>query len=276
MRNFNKIEAIKESQEEGWEKEEDEKIFTEIEKLISNSQTPENFFATERYESSNFGKFESLITGLSKVAYESLEKRDFNKVIEIGRKALEVSGVEGAKSAGTQSPDDVIALTEAVNWAAKVISASFYSLKPPMIAAASKIDGVHFGYRDDDTTHDNINIAYYLGSPTIGVASFHDPWDGLNYIMTDILGEKIPEWEYPFSEVYRESSAFKILEDLNSGGELVELYAHTTSPKEIREARDKYMAKNFYDRLDALGKLLEKDEQSEDIDKIIEAVKEDR
>jgi len=223
-----------------------EKLFGELAQLIENCGGPEAFFSSGQYES--IGRFEDIVAKISGLAFRAVIKEDFSETIDIGRQLLEVSGITAAKSASTQSPNGAIALAEAINWGAKSISYAFYSLKPAMIVAASQIGGVFFGYGDDG--------AYYLGSPTIGVASFHDPGDEVGYILGHYLKKDIPEWEYEWSGVSRQESAFELLNDLNSGQGLAKAYANSTSPEEMVEVRDKYMENNFRERLHVLDDLL--------------------
>lgn len=224
-----------------------EKLFDALKELIASCGSPEEFFSVGRFESN---KFEEIILALRLHALDALKKRDPSEAVEIGRQVLEISGVSAARNVSTQSPNGAIALAEAINWGAKNFSYSFYSLKPAMIVAASETEGVFFGYGEGD--------AYYLGSPGIGVASFHDPDDEVGYIITEVLKKNIPEWEYPWSGISRQEDSFKILESLVSGNELVGRYADLTLPEDIRKARRKYMGDNFNSRLVALGDMLKK------------------
>lgn len=243
MKNFDTFEQIKDYESEHAESE---KIIAGLKKLIESHGGAEVFFSSSQYESDDF---ENYLSKLSNTALELIKEKKFAEVLEIGQKALEASGIESAMNVNPESPDGAVALTEAINWAAKTISYHFYDLKPKLIVAAAQIPGVHFGYGDDST--------YSLGSPTIGTASFHDPGDEVGYILSEHLNKDIPQWEYEWSGVSRQESAFEILEDLSSGRGLVEVYANTTSPEPIRIAREKYMRKNFHDRLATLGELFE-------------------
>lgn len=224
---------------------ETKKLLSDLANLISNSGGPEEFFVVEQYES--LGQFEKIVAQLAQLAFEAILDKKFDEVISISQQTLELSGITVAKNVSAQSPNAVIALAEAINWAAKVISYTFYSLKPLMIVAASQTPGVFFGYNDDGT--------YSLGSPTIGIASFHDPSDEVGHILINLFKQEIPEWEFAWSGISRREDAFKILEDLSSGKGLVKTYSDLTSPEELKKAREKYLEGNFHDRLITLGEL---------------------
>lgn len=223
-------------------------LYTKIQRMVTKAGGPEKFFLSldNEYEPENV--LREVLVDVSKLALEALEKGEFSEVVEMGRQALEVSGIVAARHVSTQSPDGVIAVAEAINWAAKSISYTFYILKSIIIVAASQVDGVSFGRGKDG--------AYYLSTPTIGVASFHDPGDEVGSMFTKYLGKEIPLWEHKWSGVPRQHDAFNLLEDLNSRRGLVEAYAEVTSPVEIKNARDTYMKQNLHDRLIAIGEIL--------------------
>jgi len=177
-------------------------------------------------------KFENIISELRHLTIEAITNGEFAEVIDIGRQVLKEIGVKESEDISTESPDDAIAVAEAINLSAKVISPAYYDLKPSMIVAASEI-GASFGIGEDD--------AYYLSSPTIGTASFHDSYDEVGNIIVNLLGKEIPKWDHPWSGVERQDDAFNIIADLNNGRTLAEQYANTTSPQKVKEARDKYM-----------------------------------
>lgn len=259
MRNRDAIEGIAGYSSETKDRSaETELLLGRLRHMVRSAEIPpEEFFSSGQYES--FEKFDDLLIKLSNLAFHAVIEKDFTEALDIGRQALEISGISAANNISMQSPDDVVALTEGINWAAKTISYSFYSLKPTMLVAASQTEGVFFGYGDDG--------AYYLGTPTIGVASFHDPGDEVGYIITHCLKQTIPEWEYPWSGVSRQDDAFNILDDLSSGRKLVEHYADVTSPEEMKKARDTYMKNNFHDRLVKIGELLSHKENNPSVNK---------
>ncbi len=245
MKNLNKWEKGAEEFKNNERDAKTEKLFGELKQLIGTYKNPEEFYSSGQYE--NLRKFEDALIQLGDLASQAVREKNFDEALDIGRRALEISGIEGAKHVGVHNPDDVIALTEAINWAAKTISYGFYSLKSAMIIAASQTGGVSFGYGDDG--------AYYLMSPGIGAASFHDPGDEVGYTITHILKQPISSWEYAWSEVSRQEDAFRILEDLSSGRSLAKIYADMTSPEDIKNARDAYMTDNFHERLTTIGEL---------------------
>src|SRR3989344_3118460 len=104
---------------------ETEKLLGALRGQIADCNSPEEFFSSGRYE--KLGEFEDLVLKLSNVAFRAIKDHEFSEAIDIGRQALEISGVTGAKNVSVQSPDGAIALAEATNWAAKTISYSFYS-----------------------------------------------------------------------------------------------------------------------------------------------------
>jgi hypothetical protein len=170
---------------------------------------------------------------LRRFAYESFSQKDYAGVIDIGRQALEAYGVEGAETASVHSPTAAVAIAEAVNCAAKEMSFYFYKLKPLLIVSAWKL-GAEFGVGANDN-------AYYLGTHTIGVASFHDPGDEIGHLVLNVLKERIPVWEDGWSGVSRHEDALLILRDLDLGEGLVNLYAETTSTEDMRRARKAYI-----------------------------------
>lgn len=222
------------------------KLFNELKELFEGLEEPANLFYFGLYES--MMKYDDIIIKLSNLAYKEILDENPSEAIDIGRKVLEISGIDSAKNISIQSPNGAVALAEAINWGAKSMSYSLYSLKPMMIVATSMTDGVFFGYGEDGT--------YSLGSPTIGIASFHDPEDEVGRILINDLGKSVPKWEHEWSGVSRQEDAFILLEDLNSGKGLVKTYGNITLPEEIKKVRDKYMKKNFRNRLTTIAKLL--------------------
>ncbi len=219
-----------------------------IKNLIENAGGPEEFYSSARYESA--GELEQLLRELAALSMEAIKEGEFDMALDIGRQALEASGIEGARTASVQSPDGMVAIAEATNWAAKVISYGFYGLKPAMIVAAAQDPGVYFGIGDDG--------AYYLGSPTIGMASFHDPNDEIGYIMVNHLKQRVPRWEYPWSGISRQEDSFVILKDLGANRELADKYAEATLPEDLKMIRQNHMEESFHNRLEILGNLLKK------------------
>lgn len=178
---------------------------------------------------------ESLLAKLGLLTHEYIRQGEYSSVLDVGREVLEVLGIPGAEQASTQLASSAVVLSEAINLAAKTYTSGCYALKPAMIVATWKL-GADFGIGDDN--------AYYLGTPTVGVCSFHDPEDEVGYLILEVLSEQIPIWESSWSGVPRQDDAYEILQDLNTGGNLVELYAEATSTEEMRNIRETYMRTN--------------------------------
>ncbi len=208
-----------------------EKLLYKLWRCIEReSESPEASYFLDGYE--NRDRFEVVVRDLSIAAREAFEQRDFADVIDIGRGLLEAIGVDGARTVSTQNAGAAIAVAEAINLSAKTFSPDIYHLKPLMVVAAWKL-GADFGLGEDD--------AYYLGTDSVGVASFHDPWGEIGDLVVNVLGEKPPVWEHPWSGVIRQDEARDILNDLSSGGALVKKYVDNTSTEEMRRIRKKYM-----------------------------------
>ena len=140
-------------------------------------------------------------------------------------------GIEGTEKVSVQTPSSAIVLTEAINLAAKEYDSKCYWLKPAMIVASWKL-GADFGIGEDN--------AYYLGTPTVGVASFHDPGDEVGYLVLKVIKEQIPVWGSPWSGLIRQDDAYEILKDFYAENSLVEQYAEATSTEEMQVIREKY------------------------------------
>lgn len=182
-----------------------------------------------------YNRVDDELKRLGRIAHEYLRLGEYSNVIDIGREVLEVFGIPGAGQASSQSASSAVAITEAINLAAKTHAEGCYALKPDMIVAAWKL-GADFGIGDDD--------AYFLGTPSVGVASFHDPGDVVGYLVLQVLNEQIPIWESPWSGLTRQEDAHDILHDLNTGGSLVEQYVQATSTEDMRQIREVYMRNN--------------------------------
>ena len=131
--------------------------------------------------------------------------KDFNDEIEEERNPLKLA-LKELKKAGIDTgevlwfrPDHAILITEAVNFAAKVIDYGiFYELKPLCIKECINL-GASGGW------HKNV---FYLYHENVGVASFHDPFGHI-----DVSWEV--RWSDGWSGVRRQDKAFKLLIDKN-------------------------------------------------------------
>lgn len=92
--------------------------------------------------------------------------------------------------------EDAILIAEAVNLAAKVIDPEFYALKPDCVRECVEM-GADGGWRGG---------IFYLYHPSVGVASFHDPFDQIEV-------EGSTGWPFEWSGVYRQEQAFDLLVD---------------------------------------------------------------
>lgn len=222
-------------------------LIDSIRERVYRTGNPEDFYTEER-SPEDFHFLEEKIFEANRAAEQAFWQRDFDEVIRIGKALLEACGIKEAKNASPASPSHAVALSEAVNWASKTISYEFYGLKPLIIVSTAQIGGVHFGIGEDN--------AYYLGTESIGMASFHDPNDEIGYLCNS-LGLTVPQWEHKWSGVERQSSAFSILSDLSNNTGIAEEYAHATSPEEFREIRQKYLKGAFNQRLTTIGEIIE-------------------
>lgn len=211
------------------------------------------YFDEAAYEAQN--DVEDYLGKLGLLAHKYLRHEEYSNVINVGREVLQILGIPGAEQASSQSESSAVALTEAINLAAKNHTYGCYALKPAMIVAAWKL-GADFGIGEDN--------AYYLGTPTVGVASFHDPEDEVGYLVLKVLNEQMPIWESPWSGVPRQEDAHDLLQDLNAGGSLVEQYANATSTEEMRKIREMYMQTNRAAATSRIAELLSNLEKSKD------------
>lgn len=223
-------------------------VIQSIQEIMSREADPSDSYAEFSYEDKK--RLDSEIIKVTEFAWQAFARREFKEVLKMSKDLLTACGVSEAHNISIMSPGHAVALTEAINWAAKTISNSFYWMKPLLIVATSQIEGVHFGLGEDD--------AYYLGNESIGVASFHDPSYEIDALY-HFLGQSIPPWENEWSGVLRQSHAFEILRDLddlshNKG--MASHYVEATSPEEFKEIRKKYIRKNTHERLVKLGALL--------------------
>jgi hypothetical protein len=200
-------------------------FFSNLESSDSDSMSYEDSIKIDR-------EVDRCFSDLRYACYEYIRMKEWSSVINVAIKTLKMFGIEGVDKLSPSSVDASIAVTEAINLSAKLINYNFYELKPATIVAAWK-NGANFGLGDDD--------AYYLSSPTIGAASFHDPDDEVGFMILDVLEEKIPEWDYGWSGVYRQDDAYNILRSLSSDGSLAHEYSQITYPDEMAKVRDKYM-----------------------------------
>lgn len=113
----------------------------------------------------------------------------------------------------THQVADAILLTEACNWAAKVLDYEFYSLKPRCIEECVHL-GADGGWK---------NGIFYLYHPDVGVASFHDP-------MGEIQIEDM-NWPFEWSGIPRQERAFDLLTDRKTRLQ----YRYATAPGELGE-----------------------------------------
>lgn len=114
-----------------------------------------------------------------------------------------------------------ILLAEACNWAAKVISSSYYDRKPALVVLASR----QWGVRTWLDTDPRGNVVYYLYHKEVGVASFHDPYGEVSSLNPEIS----EGWQFPWSGIRRQDQAFELLGDLD----LVKEIAVLTRPRRL-------------------------------------------
>lgn len=95
------------------------------------------------------------------------------------------------------TPGGAILITEAVNWAAKILDPWFYELKPQCIREALEL-GAEGGWGRDG--------CFFLFDISVGTASFHDPCGQI-----DVPGTL--RWNHPWSGIPRQNEAFELLVD---------------------------------------------------------------
>ena len=178
---------------------------------------------------------ERLAVRVHDISVDLMRSREFAEITELGRTVLEDFGVEQAARVSSATPAAAVAIAEACNLAAKRLDDTvFYTLKRALIVAAWK-QGAEFGRGNDG--------AYYLSEMVTGVASFHDPYNEVQYFVENILGEKVPHWEHEWSGEPRHPDAFEIMESVATDGTLAEEYARRTLPPGAIEQRNRWMGK---------------------------------
>ena len=120
--------------------------------------------------------------------------------------ALEFYGIPVPVSGQTAS--GLLMIAEACNLAAKEVDYSFYAVKAAVIDAAIAA-GCTGGWGNDGV--------FYLHHPEAGVACFHDPYGEIT---------ACGEWEHPWSGIYRQDHAFRIM----ANGHVRRVMAESTSP----------------------------------------------
>ncbi len=148
---------------------------------------------------------------LNNILGELILNNKFEAISIFTQEKLFREGVEAVYRLDINKASDLILLTESTNWAAKVIDRIFYKLKPAMILIAWK-KGAKLAY-------DKKEGVYYLADPKVGVAGFHDPDDHIGEINSIIGSENIPNWEYGWNRVLRQSRAFESVKAYVNNGE---------------------------------------------------------
>jgi hypothetical protein len=119
--------------------------------------------------------------------------------VALGRAGVRLSGFQ--TEAG-----QAVATAEAVNWAAKVVTPAFYTVKETVWVAARKVAGVQGGLGHDG--------CFFLFAEEVGVACAHFVDDGVS------------DWDHPWSGVRRQEWAFHLAQDR----EVRRLLTYATSP----------------------------------------------
>jgi hypothetical protein len=147
-----------------------------------------------------FGEFRRIIL-------EKINNEEFKEIMQFGKKVLsEFVDFKDVEKLNIENSGDNILITEAINFAAKVNTGSFYMLKPAMIVASAK-NGAKIGIDYDDGWD-----IYYLFDEKVGVASFHDPNGEVNNLLKYMNGNtKIKKWLFGWSGVYRQDMAFDLI-----------------------------------------------------------------
>ena len=150
-----------------------------------------------------------------------------NRGIDDLMKELRSMGYSFAAFEKVNSNAKIILLAEAANWAAKVIDSSYYELKAELIRTAMA-RGVRCWASDDEWNGTSI---FYLYDREIGVASFHDPFDSIDYWQMVELSDYLSNdnWNFPWSGVRRQNLAFDLLGDEN----LLKKMAILTRPRKL-------------------------------------------
>jgi len=143
----------------------------------------------------------------------------FEVIKESAKKMLYENGIKAVEKLDIHNAPDNILLTEAVNWAAKVVDENFYLLKPAMILASME-SGAILGVEDNYDDEGNNDQVYYLVHKDVGVASFHNP-NGEVKDLAELSGleEDIEEWKYGWEKIVRQDEAFELLEAYREVGD---------------------------------------------------------
>lgn len=158
-------------------------------------------------------------------------------LVEYTEKCLESDGVEfGEAYLNTGYAGRLILLAEAVNWAAKTISDWYYGLKPQLIVAAA-----NEGAKAWSNTDEYDQTTYYLYTPSVGTASFHDPNDEVFYQGIENTIGFIPDKHWPWSGIYRQGCAFALLTD----EDLLKQMANATRPRNLERPETTVMDLNM-------------------------------
>ena len=136
----------------------------------------------------------------------------------------------------------IILLAEAANWAAKVIDSSYYELKAELIRTAI-VRGIRCWVSTDEWSDTSI---FYLYDKEVGVASFHDPFDSVNYCQMMELSDYLSNdnWNFPWSGIRRQNLAFDLLGDEN----LLKEMAILTRPRKLVTSQEIYDLYNIIPR----------------------------
>lgn len=194
-----------------------------INDYIEEKTTPENFvdkgtpfdetydnlekiFVAFQFEQDeeNFSHLEQEFT---RIVEGKLSNGDFIGIVNFAREMVgDFLNSKEIRKLDPAQPGNAILIAEAVNWAAKVLTDSFYMLKPAMIVASAKL-GAQIGKEDDGGWP-----IYYLFNRDVGVASFHDPGCEVDGLLRNMgfTGE-IKDWEFGWSGVVRQDLAFHLL-----------------------------------------------------------------
>ncbi len=212
LQSFEKNDVL--NRKDGVKKTIEQELFTtEDEYSISYNSFKKDFY------SDDYEKFDTIIERL-------IAEKEFATISDYAQRLLVDAGVTEANGLDVVDPVVALALTEAVNLAAKEVDYTFYRIKPAMIIAAWKT-GAQFGFNNDDGT-------YSLFHTDIGTASFHDPDGEVEWLVESVLGEDIPQWPYEWSGIYRQDQAFDILQDLKNTEGLIAEMIRSTTPVELK------------------------------------------
>ncbi len=162
----------------------------------------------EDYEQYNENNYEKISIEIEEAIKDMLLMGKFTEIIEFGKNILaEFSEANYLDKLDEKKSGDAILITEAINLSAKISSGAFYMAKPAMIVASAKI-GAKIGVEN----HGGMSL-YYLFDRETGVASFHDPGDGVAKLLDWIGVDKIENWEFEWSGVYRQDLAYNMISE---------------------------------------------------------------